>query len=73
MTIAFDTGIHPVARGVRIPVARVSREARPGAVTVLTARGRFVVGLLAALALSLGGVLLGSTVAATLDVSHASV
>lgn len=67
MTIAFDAGIRPAPRLTRTAASSAQSVASTRSVTVLTARGRFVVWLVVACALALGAILLGSTVAATQD------
>lgn len=79
MTIAFDANVRPsfvradYASSANASTVYASTAVRPqGAkhVTVLTPRGRFVLGLVLSAVIGLGGVLLGSTVAATQDVAN---
>src|SRR5690606_27335079 len=68
MTIAFDANVRPGFGRAEYAVA-ATRPREVTHVTVLTPRGRFVLGLLLSAVIGLGGVLLGSTVAATQDVA----
>lgn len=74
MTIAFDANVRPVfAHADHARAAAVGASVRPQHVThvtVLTPRGRFVLGLLLSAVIGFGGVFLGSTVAATQDVAN---
>lgn len=67
MTIAFDTQTRTGFGYASSADSRSAVASRGKSVTVLTPRGRFVIGLLVSLVVGLGGVALGSTVAATQD------